>query len=74
MSSKLHGLADIRATLTPALVFAVFFGSLGSLTFAYDNGWWGSALGQKSFNEYYGQSTGTDGRPTLSAIQQSCGT
>lgn len=45
-----------------------------SLTFAYDNGWWGSALGEKAFNVYYGEDVAKDGTPTLSASQQSYGT
>jgi hypothetical protein len=45
-----------------------------SMTFAFDVGWWGSALGHPAFTNYYGQLTKANGTHALSPTQQSCGT
>jgi hypothetical protein len=44
------------------------------MTFAFDVGWWGSALGHPAFTNYYGQLTKPNGAHALSPTQQSCGT
>jgi len=56
-----------------------FLGSLGALSFGYDNGWWGFILGAPYFNEQFGNLTITDpvtGLTTirLSGSEQSAGT
>ncbi|KAK1925233.1 general substrate transporter [Papiliotrema laurentii] len=64
--------------LTPKLAFVSFLGSLGALSFGYDNGWWGFILGSPYFNDQYGNLvvTAADGSKTtsLSGSEQSAGT
>ncbi|BEI83415.1 hypothetical protein CcaverHIS002_0400190 [Cutaneotrichosporon cavernicola] len=63
--------------LTPRLALVSFLGSLGALSFGYDNGWWGIILGAPYFNDQFGHTvtTGPDGstKISLSSTEQSCG-
>lgn len=65
---------------TPRLALVSFIGSLGALSFGYDNGWWGFILGAPYFNAQYGKTpvldpkTGLVASYSLSASEQSAGT
>ncbi|ORY27083.1 general substrate transporter [Naematelia encephala] len=69
----------LYSELTPRLALVSFIGSLGALSFGYDNGWWGFILGAPYFNDQYGRTVVTDATTgatsiSLSASEQSAGT
>ncbi|OCF60811.1 hypothetical protein L486_00451 [Kwoniella mangroviensis CBS 10435] len=62
--------------ITPRGALVMFFASLGGLLFGFDNGWWGTVLGEQAFLCDYGASATVDGVETcnLTTSQQSAGT
>ncbi|WVW83537.1 hypothetical protein I302_105558 [Kwoniella bestiolae CBS 10118] len=43
--------------MTPVLLFASVFSSMGAFTFGYDNNWWGGVMGSRHFNLTFGSGT-----------------
>lgn len=37
----------IYQDMTPVLLFAAVFSSMGAFTFGYDNNWWGGVMGAR---------------------------
>ncbi|WWC62250.1 uncharacterized protein I303_104846 [Kwoniella dejecticola CBS 10117] len=62
--------------ITPRGALVMVFASLGGLLFGFDNGWWGTVLGETAFLCDYGETIMVKGVETcnLSTSQQSAGT
>ncbi|WRT68121.1 uncharacterized protein IL334_005096 [Kwoniella shivajii] len=62
--------------VTPRGFLIMVFASLGGLLFGFDNGWWGTVLGEQAFLCDYGATIMVKGVPTcnLTTSQQSAGT
>ncbi|OCF43453.1 hypothetical protein I317_02753 [Kwoniella heveanensis CBS 569] len=67
----------IYQDMTPVLLFAAVFSSMGAFTFGYDNNWWGGVMGSRHFNLTFGSGTKVENGQTIrwmNANDQSAGT
>ncbi|KAL7418360.1 hypothetical protein Q5752_006818 [Cryptotrichosporon argae] len=66
---------SIYKGITPKGYFVMVFASIGGILYGFDNGWWGTVLGETTFLCDYGSVTYTDGVKScaMSTSKQSAG-